>query len=204
MFDSNAEIVLRLMTADGIKKIPVRFPTDEEYITWRRKKRILQKDLGRRNFEIQRSKPEPCDLALLNAIRKDKDGYAPDEADALALINQLCDCDVPTRPEQEGNAFVVEMKVMRKIATTHTLRIPSMREMMGHHGSSVVHGAYGFQEIRLNPQSAGDLYDTLTIKKDGYSGSVPVVHKAEIINVLMQEVQSAMEDGPDADDDDQD
>lgn len=200
MFDSTAEFVLRLMTGEGLIKIPVRFPTDAEYITWRRGKKILQKDLGRRNFQIERTVPEPRDLALLTAIRKHKDGAVIDEADALVMINQLTDCDVPTRPVREGNAYLIEMKVLKRLETKHTLRIPSMKEMMSHQGSSVINGAYGYQEIRLNPQAAGDFYDRLAQGNEGYAGAVPVVHKAEALNVLLQEVQAAMEDAPESED----
>ena len=82
MFDMKGEIALTLPAAEGPKKIVVRYPSDSEFIEWRRKKKIVQKDLGRRSFQIESSKPEPCDLALATAIRVDN-GAGPvlDEAE---------------------------------------------------------------------------------------------------------------------------
>ena len=39
MFDSRAEIGLTLHSPEGPKKVLVRYPTDSEFIEWRRKKK---------------------------------------------------------------------------------------------------------------------------------------------------------------------
>src|SRR3982750_2211797 len=127
MFDSKAEIGINIQ-GEQSKKVVVRFPGDDQFIAWRRKKKVLQKDLGRDKFQIEQSKPEDCDLALVNAIRVDKDGPEIDKAEAVHILNRLAKCEVPTRPEREGQAFVIEMKVMNRLATTHKLRIPSVQE----------------------------------------------------------------------------
>lgn len=204
MFDSKAEIGLTIQ-GEQPKKVIVRLPTDSEFIGWRRKKKVVQKDLGRRKFQMEQSKPEPCDMALVNAIRIDKDGPAIDDSEAVHIIGRLTECEVPNRPDREGSAYVIKMKVMRKLATSHTLRIPSVKEQMDYERmrSSVIFGQYG-QEIRMNFQAAADLYDKLKVAVDGYKSDVPVFHKAEAVNVLLQELRDEQEETPDSDDEDQD
>lgn len=206
MFDAKAEIGLTLPSPDGPKKIAVRYPSDEQFIEWRRKKKVVQKDLGRRSFQIESSRPEACDLALLNAIRVDKEnGPQIDEAEAYYIIGQLADCEVSTRPEREGSAYTIRMKIMRKLNVSHTLRIPSVKEMMDYERmrSSVVFGQYGHQEIKINFRAASELYDKLKVAADGYKGDIPVPHKAEAINVLLQEIRAEQDDAVE-DDEDQD
>jgi hypothetical protein len=205
MFDSKAEIGLTIQ-GEPPKKIVVRVPTDSEFIAWRRKKKVVQKDLGRRKFQMEQSKPEPCDLALVSAIRVDKDGPSIDEAEAIHIIGRLTECDVPNRPDREGSAYVIAMKVMRRLATSHTLRIPSVKEQMDYERmrSSVIFGQYGQQEIRINFQAAAELYDKLKVSVDGYANDVPVFHKAEAVNVLLQELREEQEESPDEDDEDLD
>lgn len=205
MFDMKAEIGLTLQSEEGPKKIVVRYPSDEQFMDWRRKKKVVQKDLGRRSFKIDPAKPEPADLALLNAIRVDKDGPSIDEAEAYHIIGQLSECEVLSRPDREGASYIVKMKIMRKLMTAHTLRIPSVKERMDYQRdrSSVIFGQYGQQEIRINLRAAGDLYDKLKVAVTGYQGAIPVAHKAEIVNVLLQEIDAEQEEVHE-DDDEQD
>jgi hypothetical protein len=204
MFDSKAEIGVTLQ-GEQPKKVCVRFPTDEQFIAWRRKKKVLQKDLGRDKFQIEQSKPEECDLLLANAIRVDKDGPEIDKSEAVHILNRLAKCEVPTKPEREGQSFLIEMKVMGRLTTTHKLRIPSVQEQMDYERmrSSVIFGKYG-QEIRINFQAAIDLYEKLKLETSGYANDIPVTHKAEAINVLLQELRAEDEESPDSEDEDQD
>jgi hypothetical protein len=93
------------------------------------------------------------------------------------------------------------MKIMRKLATTHTLKLPSVKEMMDYERarSSVVFAAYGSQEIKINFRASADLYDKLKISTEGYAGDVPVPHKAEAVNILLQEIRAEQEEAPEAD-----
>jgi hypothetical protein len=97
------------------------------------------------------------------------------------------------------------MKVMNRLTTTHKLRIPSVQEQMDYERmrSSVIFGKYG-QEIRINFQAAIDLYEKLKLETSGYANDIPVTHKAEAINVLLQELRAEDEASPDPDDEDQD
>jgi hypothetical protein len=193
MFDYKQEIGLSLDTDQGRKKVAVRYPTDAEWITWRRKKKILQKDLGRGNFQMEPSVPGAPDMELLNAIRVDKDDPdAPqiDESEAFEIITKLGSADVNVRPSREESGYRIELKVMQRFNTIHRLKIPSVKDKQTYNRSksSVTYGQYGYQEIRINYQAGADLYDKLITSKEGYSAEVPINHKAEVINVLLQEI----------------
>jgi len=203
MFDYNQEIGLSLDTDQGRKKVAVRYPSDAEWITWRRKKKILQKDLGRGNFQMEPSAPGAADLELLNAIRIDKDGPPIDEAEAFEIINKLGHADVNKRPEREDPGYRIELKVMQRLNTVHLLRIPSVKDKQTYNRakSPVTYGQYGYQEIRINYQAGAELYDKLIASTEGYAGQVPINHKAEVINVLLQEIAMAEQEAtPESDD----
>jgi hypothetical protein len=197
MFDVNAPIDINLLSAEGPKKITVRYPSDAEFTEWRKKKKVTQKDMGRRSFQIEQSRPERCDMDLVAKIRTDKEtGPQIDEAEAFHVVSRLANCETSERPERDGANFSIRIKAMGKLQTTHVLRIPSMREVMDFESarSSVIFGQYGRQDIRINFQASADLYDKLKVSVEGYTGAVPVPHKAEAVNVLLQEVRSMQEE----------
>jgi hypothetical protein len=203
LFDTQAPISINLISPDGPKKVSVRYPTDDEFSDWRRKKKMQQKDLGRRSFQITPLTPEDCDLALANAIRLDKENGPPiDKAEAYFIVNRLLETEVREQPEREGSQFTIKMVVMRRLPVTHTLRVPSVQEMMDYERgrSSVTFGQYGQQDIRINYRAAGKLYDSLKQATSGYTNGVPIPHKAEAINVLLQEIRAEQEDTPLEDD----
>ena len=202
MFDMKAEISIPIRSAEGIRQVIVRYPTDSEFLEWRRKKKILQNDLGRDSYEIVPSKPEACDLALVKLIQSDE---APitEEAEAYYILDRLFKTDISSRPEREGSGYTIRMKVMQKVKTSHTLRLPSVKETMDYERQRppLTLKKFGQQEIRLNYSAAGELYDKLKQFSEGYQGDTPVLHKQEVINVLLQQIRSDEEPG---DSDDQD
>lgn len=207
MFDYKQEIGLSLDTDQGRKKVVVRYPSDAEWSTWRRKKKILQRDLGRGNFQMEPSVPGAADMELFNAIRLDKeDGPSIDESEAFEVITMLGRADVNTRPIREESGYSIELKVMQRINTVHRLKIPSVKDKQTYNRSKspVTYGQYGYQEIRINYQAGAELYDKLKTSVEGYAGEVPINHKAEVINVLLQEIamseqQDASPEDPDLD-----
>jgi len=206
MFDSKGEFAIPIQ-GEPPKKVVVRFPTDSEFTAWRRKKKVLQRGLGRDKFQLEASKPEACDLELVTRLFVDKES-APtlDEFEANHVLNRLTECEVPESPDREGSAFVLNMKVMRKLRTTHKLRVPSVKEQMEYERmrSSVIFGKHNQQEIKVNFQASGELYDKLKVEATGYANDIPICHKAEAINVLLQSLAVQDEEAPDEDDEDQD
>jgi hypothetical protein len=204
MFDRKQEIALKIPSEEGVKEIIVRYPTDDQIIDWRRKKKVVQRGLGRGLFQMEQSKPEQIDVKLAAAIRVDENGPDIDDAESVYIINKLLECEVTEQPEREGSALRIAMNVLGKLKTAHTLRKPSVKEMLEYQRlrSQVTFGNYNRQEIRINLSAGGDLYDKLKIKVEGYAGNdVPVSHKSEAVNVLIQEVQGEDEDVLDPDED---
>jgi hypothetical protein len=190
-FDAANEIVVPVSSPDGIKKVAVRFPTDDEWIDWRQRKKIKQRDIGRRNFQIEAGQPEKADAELFEKILVNKNGKV-DEAEGLHILNRLAACEATERPEQEANSrFRIRLKVLGGIVTEHLLRMPSVREHMDYDraSSAVTFGNFGTQQISIILRPASELYDKLKVETAGYAGEVPVIHKAEAINQLIQEVR---------------
>jgi hypothetical protein len=96
------------------------------------------------------------------------------------------------------------MRIMDKLPTTHTLRIPSVKEMMDYERmrSAVVFGKFG-QEIKINFSAASDLYDKLKVSTEGYANDIPVPHKAEAVAALIQQIQREQDEAPEADEDEE-
>lgn len=198
-FDTKQEIAVKVQAPEGIKTVLVSMPTDSQWADWRRKKKIHQTDLGRRNYTIDPSKADAVDLQLFQAIRRTAEDVAPCDIDvyeAAYILGKLSECDIPERPERDGSHFTLKLKVMGRILTEHRLRVPTMKEMMEYERqrSSVVFGAYNTQEIRINLRAAGKLYDDVHQSHEGYVNDVPIIHKAEVVNALLQEIRSEQEE----------
>lgn len=196
MFDMKRELGIPLLD----KKILCRMPSDAETGNWRRSKKISQKDLGRRSFQMEPAKPEKADLELFNKIQlADESGVKVevDEAEAFHIINTILACDVNEQPERHGSEFVIKLKAMNRFKTVHTLKMPTMRDMLEYerNRNSVIFGQFGKQEIRINFSAAGELYDKLVKSTEGYEGGiVPIAHKAEAVNALLQEIRASQEE----------
>jgi hypothetical protein len=203
MFDSRLELGIKLPSPEGVKKVSVAFPSATDWYEWRRKKRITQRDLGRRSSQIDPSKPEQADVDLFRKIVRTAEDASPvevDESEAFFIVNKLAECEVTERPERDGNTFVLRLKIFGKLETIHRLRVPTMREMMDYERqrSAVTFGQYGTQEIRINFQASAELYDRLVKEVTGYEHpdpkDIPVPHKAQIVNELLQELRAEQEE----------
>src|SRR3954470_2537607 len=134
MFDSTLELGIKLPSPEGFKRVSVVFPSAADWQTWRRAKKIQQKDLGRRSFQIEPTKPEQSDMDLFKKIVREHDGDTSaeniDMAEAAFIIGHISGCETTERPEREGSAFAIRMKVLNRFSVTHVLRVPTMKEMM--------------------------------------------------------------------------
>src|SRR5512146_3318612 len=107
VFDVKAAIILKLISADGERKIRVRFPSDQEWADRARKRKVYIKQLGRGISETQVSHGEEVDAALLTTIRDDNDNTEVDLYEASHLIEQLAKCDVDDVDPVPGGFRVV-------------------------------------------------------------------------------------------------
>lgn len=204
MFDSKLELGIKLPSPEGVKRVSVSFPSDADWIEWRRKKKIKHKDLGRRSTQVQAIDPEPCDLDLIRKSQRTPEGEPPveiDEAEAYLIVRRLLECSVDAEPEREGGHYVIAMRVLGGHRTVHTLRVPTAKEYFAYDrvARDIRANQYGFTEIRVNYQAAADFYKKLLVEVKGYVDDiVPVTHKMEVINVLVQEFQGDDEEPDDA------
>jgi hypothetical protein len=199
MFDVSKHFPVKLITPEGTKTVVVSMPSDQQWSDWRRKKKVKQTDLGRRKSTMEMSKGEQIDLDLVNAIRQEQEGVDPfdiDMEEAARVLNTLSICEVSEQPERDGSVFVINLKVMRRFDTVHRVRVPSVKDSQNYQRqrSSVVFGAYNTSEFRINLDASKKLYDAIVERSEGYVGAIPVIHKAEVVNVLLQEIEALQEE----------
>lgn len=190
MFDSTQPIQVKVRTAEGIKAIRVRFPTDEEWIERQRRRKLVIKHLGRGITETIVS-GEEADAELLAKIRQG-DGSEVDPYEASRIIEQLAQADVD-EVAREGDAFRVVLRVPGG-TTAHLLRMPSAKDVIEYRRrfARVLDLPYGKQELRVNLEAAGELYGKLAVSAEGYAGAVPIVHQAVAVKAAIDELEALL------------
>jgi hypothetical protein len=153
--------------------------------------RLLRRDLGRRQSEVNEVPTPKADLALFTACRLDaRTGPEWDDAEIEYAINLLLKHQITT-VEKSGKEYTVTLGTMFG-PTTHTLSIPSRKDIRDY-GNGVSKSRSmpnGVEEIRLPPDVPATLYDKLKLSTTGYADGfeVPLNHKrtviSEIINAL--------------------
>ena len=79
VFDATRPITINLRTPGGVKTVRVRFPSDDEWITRQRRRKVLVKQLGRGISETTVANGEDVDAALVALIQeKPRDNDAPE------------------------------------------------------------------------------------------------------------------------------
>lgn len=191
MFDTNQPIHVKVRTADGIKTLRVRFPTDEEWIERQRKRKLLIKHLGRGVTETIVSGGEDADAELLAKIR-DGDGPEVDAFEASRIIEQLAQAEVDDAAI-EGDSVRVDLRVLGGMST-HVLRMPTARDMIEYRRrfARVIDLPYGKQELRINLEIAGELYRKLAVSTEGYASAVPIVHQAIAVKAAIDELEALL------------
>jgi len=191
MFDSSQTIQVKVRTADGIKAIRVRFPTDEEWIERQRGRKLIIKHLGRGVTETVVAGGEEADAELLARIR-DGEGPEVDHFEASRIIEQLAQADVD-EVVREGDAFRVVLRVLGG-TVAHLLRMPSAKDVIEYRRrfARVLDLPYGKQELRVNLEAAGELYQKLLLSADGYTGAIPIVHQAVAVKAAIDELDALL------------
>lgn len=196
MFDINQEISLKVASPEcegGYKTATVRFPTDQEWIARQRQLRVQIRQLGRGNSKTTVLNAEEVDGELLSKIRLG-DGPDFDGAEAAAIIRRLAKAEAG-EAEKTGVVYSIPVTVPGE-ETVHRLRMATEKQRFNYRRAAFdpTDGPHGRQEIRMNLQAAGDLYDALTSGAEGYSGPVPIIHKQAAIAELLQEMALEEED----------
>lgn len=187
MFDTNnLTLTVPIRTAHGKAEITVRWPTDEEWAQHRKRRRILQRQLGRGATETEIDTNE-ADAKLYEVI---KQNGAPQlsTGEINYVIEQVSDCNVLNVELHAEDAEVQLSVPMNEVK--HTVRIPTMDEIRTLQRSTrLITLPYNRQEIRTNLESSAALWDKCGGHAEGYSGPVPNLHKDAAIRAVIQAIE---------------
>jgi len=193
MFDSQKEIHVQLRFADGARTVKVRFPTDEEWIERQRRRKIIIKQLGRGVSETTIPNAEEVDAGLFRKIRIDE-GDEVDAYEASRIIEQLSQAEVDD-VLAEGAAFRILLRVPGGTAV-HVLRMPSAKDVIEYRRSfaRILDLPFNRQELTVNLAAAGALYQKLCQTREGYAGSVPIMHQAVAVKAAIDALEAGFEE----------
>jgi hypothetical protein len=196
MFDTATTITIGLRTTHGKTDITVRWPTDEEWAAHRKRRRIIQRTLGRGAAETDVDTTE-ADAKLYEAI-KQNGAPALSIGEANRIIDSISTCDVLGVDLHAEDAEVQLNTVMGEV--THTVRIPNMDEVRTLQRSTrLITLPYNRSEIRTNLESSAGLWDKCGGRAEGYAGAVPNLHKdvaiRAVISAIEQEAMPKYDEG---------
>jgi hypothetical protein len=187
MFNSDTTITLGgIRTSAGKADITVRWPTDEEWGTHRKRRKIMQVQLGRGQSETQIETGD-ADAKLYEAIKLN--GAPPlTQAEATQIIGIIATCDV-IDVELGADEGEVTLNTMMG-ETKHRLRIPTMDEVRTLQRSTrLIQHPYNRQEIKTNLEAAAALWDKCGGKGEPYEGAVPALHKDAAVRAVISAVE---------------
>jgi hypothetical protein len=186
MFDANTTITIGLRTAAGKADITVRWPTDEEWGAHRRRRKILQRQLGRGATETEIDSSE-ADAKLYESIKLN--GAPPlSVAEAGRIVDTIATTDVLGVDLHAEDAEVQLNTLMGEVK--HTVRIPMMDEVKALQRSTrLISLQYNRSEIRTNLESAAALWDKCGGRAEGYAGAVPNIHKDVAIRAVIAAIE---------------
>ena len=197
VFDASRPLALNLRTPGGLKTVRVRFPSDEEWTTRQRRRKVIMKSLGRGINETVVPAGEDIDAALLAKIRTEETPEV-DPFEAKKLMEQLGTADVDD-VQATGDGYAVTLRVLGA-TTVHTLKTPSAREAFDFERgyAKVLDLPYNRQEYTINLAPAAELYKKLLVQAEGYVGDVPIIHQAVVVKAAIDALNGAFAQDQDA------
>jgi len=193
VFDASRQVEIKLQSAEGIKTVTVRFPTDEEWVERQRRRKIIIKQLGRGISETVIPSSEDADAELLAKLRVG-DGPDVDAFEASRILEQLGQADVDDVVPEAG-AFRVLVRVPGGI-TAHVLRMPSAKDVIEYRRAfaRILDLPFNKQELTVNLGAAGILYQKLCQGTEGYVGAVPIIHQAVAVKAAIDALEAGFQE----------
>lgn len=187
MFDSNTTLTVGpLFTRAGKMDVTVRWPTDEEWSAHRRRRRIMQRQLGRGQTETEIESGE-ADSKLYEAIKLNG-APALSAGEASMVVDAIATCNVLGVDLHTEDAEVQMQTAMGEVA--HTVRIPTMDQVRALQRSTrLISLPYNRQEIRTSLDAAVALWDQCSGSGTGYASAVPNLHKDTAIRAVIQAIE---------------
>jgi hypothetical protein len=185
MFDANTTITIGLRTTSGKADITVRWPTDEEWSAHRKRRKLIQRQLGRGQTETELESGD-ADARLYEAIKLN--GAPPlSTGEASRIVESISQCDVTDVRLNADDADVEILTVMGTVK--HSVRIPSMDQIKTlQRSTKFLTLPYNRQEIRSNLESSAGLWDQCGGSGEGYAGAVPNLHKDVAIRAVISAI----------------
>jgi hypothetical protein len=185
-------IVVPLPPGSSTEKVEVRWPTDSEWCDRIRNFRTTHTSTGR-SFRRTGDNRKDVSLELFRKISLNGHGETIDEAEALYIIEKLerVQC---VGVERLGDQFEIKLKVQGG-TTVHTVKAPSQKRVLAYNRAAspdaIQTVRHGTIEVRERMEPAGQLYDELAQKPaEGYVVAVPIVHKFQVIKILLEEMEN--------------
>jgi len=185
MFDVNNTITIGLRTEKGKADVTVRWPSDEEWATHRRRRKIIRRDLGRGASENEVDNTEG-DLRLYETITVN--GAPPlTGAEASRIIEVIAECNVINVDLGADQAEVEVVTCMGE--TKHHMRIPTYEEVRKLNRSNrMVSLPFNRFEIRTFLEAGAELWDKCGGAAEGYNGPVPNLHKDTVMRAVVEAI----------------
>jgi len=184
-FDASRPIEIKLKSAEGVKLITLRFPSDAEWIARQKARKLVVKSLGRGTSETIPPDSGEFDLDLVVRLRTDEAGPEIDKYEASRILDQLGECDVDGVVE-DGGSYRVTTRVPGAV-TVHILRMPTAKEIMQHRRAycRTLDMPFNQSQTTVNLAAGGETYSKLEPKAEGYAGAVPIIHQAAAVNAAI-------------------
>lgn len=192
MFDSSAQFATSIRRADGLKKIVVRWPTDEE---WAERQRGIQIHITRQGRGISETSADStkADAAMYAKIRTpDSPELAAEEAQKI--IDVLATCMI-TDVALDGDVATVEMTILNDEKVSHQLRMPTTAQVAQFKRASVrvLDLPHGRQRLRMDMQPGLDLYDRCSVETTGYVNGAPAIHREAAVRAVIDACDAQVE-----------
>ncbi len=202
VFDAALPIRIRLSAGAEKKEVVVRFPTDEEWVEWRLRRKVIIKQLGRGQSETTSPNSEEADADLVEKLRgRETDlvdqvqaavGPELDKYEAAVVVDQLQKAEVDDVFEFPGGLHVA----LRVPGGTvrHDIQMLSAKDLLQYRRAfaRVLDLPYNRQQLTINLPAAGDLYDRLNGRSDDYAGGIPIIHKAAVVRAAVDAIESGL------------
>lgn len=190
-FDTTSNIVIQDLRVAGVGKtqITVRWPTDEEWATHRKRSKLLMRQMGRSNSEME-TDTSAADAKLYEAIKLN--GAVPlSIGESTAVIKIIAECEVRGVTLGADDAEVQLQILTGRVK--HTVRIPTMDEVRKlQRTTKYINMQYGAQQVQTNMDAAAALWDACSGRAEGYVGAVPNLHKDKVIRAVIEEIENEM------------
>lgn len=169
------------------KMCVLRLPTNAELSVYLMAQRLLRRDLGRRQSEMDEVPTPKADLALFTACRLDtRTGPDWDDAEIEYAISVLLQHRILS-VEKSGKEYTVTLGTLFG-PVKHTLATPSRKDLRDYRNGVSKSRSLpnGVEEIRLPPDVPAALYDKLKVEATGYAEGfeIPLNHKRTVISEI--------------------